>query len=398
VTSPSSAMSVQLFDNSWGLVRKVSDYLSCSVTWQRLGVGSGTLVVSETDPAAPLLLAVDSTVVPVRVQVAGQSWPGRVVSSTLDLSQPPGGRTVTATLVDEWTWLQAMLASQNGGNPSLVGMPQYDKQTGAAATVAAYYINAAATRLGVPVAASPPAVDDSPQVTLNARMQTLADLLTNPLEAAGLVMPVSLWLPGDAQPYGLVASLTRPTLVFWPQAVPAKPWLRWSDTVGGITGGSLTVSAPTAFRQVLGLQGEDADRAYDVYVDTGLQASLGAYALPEAYTDATDIAAAGAESQARGEQKQVDDAGTVSAAVTVEDGAPWRFGTDYGVGDIATLKVAGVGFQEPITRVTATDNRDGGLVFTPQIGDPTSSATSDELIVQAMASIALQLRAVQTGR
>lgn len=396
MTSPSTAMDVQLFEPDYTPLRRVADYVSCSVTWQRLGVGTGALTVSETNPEAALLLSADTTVVPVRVKVSGRQWIGRVQTAEMDLSQPPGSRQVTATLTDDWAWLSALLASQNNANPALTGMPQYDTASGPAASVAAAYINAAALRTGAPVGAAPPMSDDTPPVTLNARMQALADLLTGPLDAAGLVMPVTLWLPGDSQPYGL--NLTVPTLMFWPQSVPAKPWLRWSDTVGGITGGALVVNHPKAYRVVLGLQGDDAARVYDSYTDTGLQTSLGAYGFPESYADATDIATAGAESQARGVQKQVDNAGTVSASVTVQDGAPWSFPADYDVGDIASLKVAGVSFQESITRVTATDNRESGLTFTPLLGNPTASATSDELIVRAVSDIALQLRLLQTGK
>lgn len=391
------AMGVQLYNRLYTPLQKVPDYVSCSVTWQRLGPGTGTLVVSETAPSASLLLACNATVVPVRVTVRGRQWWGRVVTAALDRQGPPGTGTVTATLVDDWAWLSAMHASQSGQTAVAPTMSQFDTQTGAAATVAAYYINAAAYRLKIPVAASPPQGDTSPQITVKARMDALADLLTKRLDAANVIMPVTMWLPGTGQPYGLTSNLTQPTAVFWPQQAPVKPWLRWTDTVGGITKATLTVTAPKAYSLVIGMSGTDAARTYGTYTDTGLQQQLGPYALPEAYVDATDISTQ-ADAAARGPQKAPEFAATASAAVTVQDGTPWSFPTDYDIGDIATIEVAGVSFQEPVSRVTVTDDRQSGLVFTPQVGDPAAAATSDELIVRAVSSVALQLRLLQTGR
>jgi hypothetical protein len=130
-----------------------------------------------------------------------------------------------------------MLAAQTGALPITQTMAQYDSQTGNAATVAAYYINAAAARLAVPVAAVVPLTDDSAGITVNARMDPLADLLHDQLDAAAVALPARVWLPGDDQPTNM--RLDRPTILFTPQQVPAKPWLTWTDTSGGIVKGTL---------------------------------------------------------------------------------------------------------------------------------------------------------------
>lgn len=376
---------------------KVPDYQSCTLTWQHMGVGTGALVVDEDDPVAPLLLSCASgAVVPVIASVNGVRWTGRVASATLDRKGPIGTGTVTATLVDDWVWLQTLLASQNGANPSLLNMPQYDTRTGPAATVAAAYINAAAVRYPAPVAAVAPAVDGTPSVTLNARMQSLAALLTDPLSAANLKMPARLWLPGDPGIAGL-PTLNAPTVVFFPQEIAAKPWLRWTDTLGAFSEVTVTATAPKAYRMILGLDGQDAARVYDVYTDNGAQAALGTYALPEGYADATD-AVYGPQSQARAVQELEKVAGSSAASVSVIDGVPWHFPADYAVSDIATASIAGVTLQERITQVTATDDRANGLSFTPLLGDPKVTARSEELIVLAVSDIATQLRTLQTRR
>lgn len=407
MTAPfSGAIDVQLFDHNYTPMGKVPGYLSCSVTFQYMGAGAGTLVVAEDDPAASLLMSVgDSGVVPVVCTINGTRWSGRVSQGQWQRQGPPGTGTVTATLIDEWAWLRSMLASQNGSNPALSSMPLYDTQTGAAATVAAYYINTAASRistsLGVtcPVLAVAPASDGSAAVTLNARMQNLSDLLTDALTTANVAMPGALWLPGDPQPANTSRVLSTATVVFSPHLVAPKPWLQWSDFVGGITGGTITVTAPTANAAVLGMAGQDAARSYFEYRDVTAQGSDGGYGLPEGYADATDVSDTGVAS-ARGAQELAKFRSSASAAINVQDGVPWSFGpAGYQVGDLATLQIGPIGqLVERVSRVTVTDDRQAGLVYAPVVGDPTAAASSDELIVRAVSNIAQQLRLLQTGR
>jgi hypothetical protein len=392
-------MTVSVFDQGYRHKGQVPKYQSVSVSWDWLAAGAGTLIVAESDPVAQILLAADVSPAMVVATVGGQRWSGRAASCDLDFDGPEGTGTVTATLVDEWAWLQYMLAMQSGAAAVTTTMPQYDPQTGPAATVAAYYINAAAHRLGVPVAAVAPAGDASQTIKVNARATPLADLLAGPLTTAGISCPGTIWLPGDDQPPGL--QLQTPTVVFRPQQVTPKPWLRWSRARGGIVKGKLTVTAGTGYRAVLGLNTPTADdpstRQFDSYVDTGLQAQLGPYALPEVYVDASD-AALGVDSQARGAQELAGKKPTVAASVEVIDGSPWKFGRDYFAGDVGGLEVAGVAFSERITRVTAADDRSNGFTVTPTVGDSSAAATSDELMIRALANIATQLRNVQAGR
>lgn len=388
-------MAVELFDSGYTRWGSVPDYVSCQVTWEWLGVGQGQLAVGEDDPAAEVLMQSLHAPVFVRAVVGGRRWTGRVVTPALDFDGPPGSGTVTATLVDDWAWLLHMLASQNGANPALSGMPQFDTQTGPAATVAAYYVNAAAARLAVPVVAVVPVGDQSQAITVNARMDPLADLLSDQLKGAGITMPAQVWLPGDPQPLNL--HLSRPTVVFTPQQVQPKPWLRWNRESGGIIKGTFSGNAATAYRAPVGLDGQDAARVYDQVINTDLQAQLGAYAFPETYFDESSTAL-GADSQAKGLTDLAGLAPTASAAVTVLDGEPWTFGKDYTEADLATLEVFGVASQQRITRVTASDDRADGLTFTPVIGDTSVAATSDELVIKAIADIAQQLRAVKARR
>jgi hypothetical protein len=403
---PSSPIDVRLFNYDYLPMGTVTDYISCSLTWKYMAVGDGQLVVSETDPVAPLLLSVaDPAVVPVVCKVNGQRWSGRVISAELSRTGPPGTGTVTATLVDDWVWLRSMLASQHGADPSLALMPVYDTRTGGAATLAAQFINAAVARLSsglgyqLPVTAIVPTADDSQTVTISARMQTLEDLLTDPLTAANVNLSASLWLPGDPQPAGIGGPLSAPTIVFAPRLVAEKPWLQWSDLTGGITTVDYTVHAPTATSIILGGEGQDVDRVYFGYEDTTAQALDGRFALPEGYVDVTDVADATA-ADVRGRAELTKFRNPVAVSIEVEDGTPWTFGpTGYQVGDLASLNIGPTGrIQERVSRVTVTDDREKGLVYAPTVGDPNAAQTSDEMFVRAVSTIAQQTRLLQTSR
>jgi hypothetical protein len=397
VTTPTAPadMTVAVYDGAYRPKGQLADFISCSVTWQWLGVGTGQLVVTETDPAAPLLLSVAESPLMIVVTAGGQRWSGRVATTTFNRQGAKGSGTITAALVDEWIWLKALLASQNGANPALTGMPQYDSQTGPTATVAAHYINAAAQRLTVPVIALAPVGDQSQQVTLQARMTLLADLLTTPLQSAGMSMPATIWLPGDLKPPGF-AYLDRPTIIFTPAQTVPKPYLRWSDSAGDIGGVNLVANEGTAYRATLGLDGQGAARNYDSFTDTALAQQLGDYALPEMYADESSTTLAGGGSQAKARADLVPARPTVSAAFSVSDGDPWRFGSQYVAGDVGQFEVLGVQIADRITSVTASLDRTNGLTFTPVVGLSSPTATSDELMVHAIASIAQQLRQIQT--
>lgn len=387
-------MRVAVYDGTYTLQGFIGDYSSCSVTWQWLGVGSGTLVLALDHPMAGRFLEANTKVIPVVVDVAGRRWSGRAVNVQRERGKDNDG-TVTVTLIDDWAWLRALLALPVPTAPLTAQTSTYDTRTGPIATVACQYIQAAATRLGLPLVTVPPAVDTSSTVTINARMQPVSEYITEPLQAAGWSLAVAVWLPGDDQPAG--HTLTGPTIVVRPYLVDVKPWLRWSDSVGGVISDTVAVKHPSAYRQVLGGKGEETARVFAAYTDTALQASLGAFGFPEAFADETQ-AETTAALVAQGPKHQAKSAGTVAVSIEVEDGLPWVFGEHYNEGDVPTIELSGVEYQERITRVTATDNAEDGLTFKPQVGDTSLTDGTDQFAIRTVAAIAAQLRAIQTGR
>jgi hypothetical protein len=85
-------VTVALYDAAYRPKGQIPDYVSVSVAWDWLNVGSGTLVVAESDPSAQILLSGNVAPVLVVVTVAGQRWSGRVRRRPTGLRRPRGQR------------------------------------------------------------------------------------------------------------------------------------------------------------------------------------------------------------------------------------------------------------------------------------------------------------------
>jgi hypothetical protein len=395
----SSPMTVALYGGEFQPLGQVARYTSCEVDWVNLDAGTGTLVVGETSLFAQTLLSVQTAPVLVVVTINGVRWVGRVAISALDRNGKPGTGTITATLVSEFIWLKYMMASQNGADPSLTSMPAYDVQTGPIATLVAYYINAAAKRLGAPVVAVAPDSDTSAIVTLQGRYPTtLADLLVPVMASEGIVLDVDVWFERSKIPTGQPQPAHLPVIVFQPrQVTTGVPGLRWSDTVAQLSKLHLELTGATGYEALVDLGGDGVAAVYDRVIDDPPEGTGGAYALPEVVVSASNTTL-GPDSQARGREGLVDHRGKSSLSFEVQDGSPWRFGEDYLAGDAAVVEIAGIPFIDQITKINAKRDPASGLVITPTLGDLTVDENMTQLTVRAIGSIQSQLRLLQAGR
>lgn len=398
MTEESSSVTVALYGGLYQPLGQVARYESCEVDWVNLDVGTGQLVVSETSSFAPILMSVQKAPVLVVVTVNGIRWPGRIALLTFERpTGKPGSGTLTCTLVHEYVWLKYMMASQNGANPSLTGMPAFDTQTGPVATLVAYYINAAAQRLGAPIVAIPPNGDTSATVTLQGRFPvTLADLLTPVMANEGIVLDVDMWFERSKVPVDQPQPAHLPVIVFQPRQVPGVPALRWSDETSQLTKLHMELAAATGYKALVGLGGDGTAAVYDYVLDDPPEGTGGTYALPEVYVDSGGTTL-GPDSQARGREGLIEHRGSTSLAFEVQDGRPWRFGEHYLSGDPAQILVAGIPFIDQITKVTANNSASNGLVITPTLGDLTVGENMTQLTVRAIASIKSQLRQLRAG-
>lgn len=403
-------VSITVYNRDYQPLGRVGDYIKASVTWELLAPGGGEIEVPADHWLVTTALDINRTVVPVIITVNGVPWTGRIATVTRDHSGNDAVGTATIGLISDWAWLQSILAWTE---PTKVARAQgLDVPvTGQLATIACQMINDNVARLGVPVVAIAPIQDTSAITTIVPALAPLADYLTPAFQAQGWSLTVSAWLPGDPQPVGYVPVtgnlfkqvpiLSEPTILVRTAPNTPKPWVRWSDSVGGVIADSVLVEDPKAYRSLLGGSGQADTRIYAEYTDTGLRDSLGRFGFPETFgsVQTENGKDSVADVLAGGPTQQLANAGKVNISVTVQDGTPWLFGRDYIVGDIPTVELVGIALgDKPITTVVASDDADTGLVLTPTIGDSKATSTSDAMIVDAIQRIAAQLRQLQTGK
>lgn len=398
-----AGMTVDVYDGTYARRGRIGNYTSCAPTWQHLGVGTATIVVDEGGPnplPAAQLQRNQTEVVPVVINDQGRLWTGRVAHCETD--GPPGRGTVTVTLIDDWAWLRAMLAWPVPTAALDAQNPAHDRRTGPIDTVAKAYLQAAITRLGLPMAVVPaPAVDDSPVVDFNpgARFTPLDELLVPQLRATGRRLTAQLWLPGWEQPDGL--NLGTPTVILDVTAIPRARHVRWTDD-NGILSRRIATTSPTATDAVVGMKNTVTDDPLTrLFTSTtaadGRLAALGPFAFREVFVNATDLGTA-ADGQARGQEHLAETAGTAAVSIDVLDGAPWTFGRDYDVGSRVRAVTSGVSIADTVERVTVTDNRTDGRIVTPQIGPTSATESPDVLVLQQVAAITAAITAMHTQR
>lgn len=396
---------VDVYDLAYRRKGRLGAYTSSAVTWQYLGVGTGTLVVEEGGPnprPAAHLLRHRTEVVPVVVTDpgTGRRWTGRVTHS--ETEGVPGRSTITATLVDDYAWLRAMLAWPVPTADLQHQDVPYDLREGPVETTAKAYLQAAINRLGVPLAVVPAPVPDlSPMVsfTPGARFTPLDELIEPQLRATNRQLTAVLWLPGWPQPPGL--QLTAPTVVLDIVRVRDVPHVKWTDD-NGILSRRMSMTSPTVNQLVIGMKNTVTDDPVTrlltgVAADDGRIEELGRFGFPEGFLNATDLDDA-ASGQARGLEHLAETAGTAAVSVDVRDGAPWTFGKDYDVGWRVRAETSGVLITDTVQRVTVADNRRDGRVVTPQIGPSSATESADELIAQQVAAIAREIANINTQR
>lgn len=405
-------LTVRVFQPDYGgLVGTIPDYLSCSTTWQRLGVGTASITTTEEGDAALQLLQARDYVVPVVISCPGYPrWSGRVQHFSADRDTGRAGR-ITATLVDDTVWVKSMLAAPTPAAAWDAQSAEYDTRTGPLVTVAKAYLAANLARLNIeyrqhgldtiPVAVRPTTgVDSSPRVQLQARNIPVQSLLVDACRTHGYDITAVLWLPGDDQPPGL--TLSAPTVVV-DVVGPGRnrPYVRFTDLAGGLSARTLAGTHPKALSVLVMGPGEGAARTFrKVWADDGRLATLGRWGLPEDTLEATDLEptdTAGMDS--RGREKLGELAGTASVAPTIDDRRPWVAGpdADYWVNDVVRATFSGVSAEDRIDRFTLTDNRDG-FTGTPQFGSARDTETPDAQLARTVAQVREELATMKARR
>lgn len=242
--------------------------LSASCSWLWWSVSTATIYVREEGEEAAQLLLNNVIPVPVTMKAEGYPrWDGYVVYSALTKKAGQVGR-ITATMVSNRKWVDRLLAAPVPGSPwSNQAGSEYDTRTGPLETVVRQYMTANVARVeasGVDlplVVTPPPSPDNSPVITIEARNQSVRDEVEATIEANGYDIVSYLWLPGDPQPAGM--TLTQSSVVLTVVGRQEKNWVHFTDTSGGISEATVSVSVPQATAVIIGGPGEGTARQFN---------------------------------------------------------------------------------------------------------------------------------------
>lgn len=253
--TPSNDITVSIYDNFYNLINVVGDYKSLKYTFNANEVGTGTLVLKQTDPLVPYVMNCWQAVVPITIQTGYLRWSGRVEYVDYEFKGGENGSAseynVTCYLTDDYQWFDKMLCWPDFLLPIQVQFPSEALFIGPAITCIKTLIAEQAFRLQsglwelvnnalsgdenweawfgtllesngnllemlmTPIVVVPtdPLFDTSPWTSISGRMDKISTLVKQIVDDNGLLLSANLWLPGEPQPAGMVIPLTSPTIV-----------------------------------------------------------------------------------------------------------------------------------------------------------------------------------------
>jgi len=227
-----------MYNNVYGALGIIGDYISCEVEFKRNGTGTGTIVCKGSDPLAQYAMNCMLTVVGITVQINEMRWSGRV--DTCEYADIDGIQTYTLQLKSDYAWFSRILVWPNFLFPLEVQFPTQAIFVGPAITNLKELIAEQCIRLQLglwelvnniydpaawfatemvdeglytPIAVVPtdPLTDTSPWIAVVCQMDTVETIANQICKSTGLILTADLWLPGDPQPNGLTLSV--PTIV-----------------------------------------------------------------------------------------------------------------------------------------------------------------------------------------
>lgn len=319
---------------------------------------------------------------------SGGLWPlvqlcsGRI---SVEPSGPAGKSTVAVSLVDDWTQLDVLSWPVPAAALTAQTVEQWHA-TGPAEDVICSLVQAAVTRLGLPITV-PASAHRGATITVDTRMESIADVVQAAADAGGLSVRVRQGSSGLTLQVGVGT---------------ARPW-RLTESGGTVTTWRWRWTPPTVTRAVVGGRGEGAARTFVSVVDATAETTW--KVVREKFIDARNVdetlagTALTAALTARGQA--AIDAGMAridGLSITVAESEAIRYGATLTEHDQLTVElVPGVARTARISevRVTASTSSSTGVTVTPVLGDPTVGLPEREqaLIIASLSRGMARLRA-----
>ena len=350
---------------------ELTGWMEADVAWKWNAVGSASVTVPGIPDMFYDLAKCHRETVLARVD-ARRTWTGRVTDVQVRIDQDKGTRYTEVTMVDHRSYLQYLLARQvPSGTYDNQGAAEFDTRTGPAESVYKSLLADINGRYRLPIAiAAAPSPDPSPVVTVNARMDSVWELITKTTGPTGIGLAMWMYYAGDPLPPSLEAGSVAPGTLIMDAITPRNdPALNWNEDE--LVKGSLSIQAPGAQRVVVGYGGDKTAKKYDVYWDNDLLDAAGPYALQETYVDDAEYWKPGQSiNMEKVNAKQAEMSGSRAASFEVIDGAPWTYGVDYELGDFGGGTIGGVDFRAQITEVQLKAESSGLVTYIPKMGEP----------------------------
>ena len=279
---------------------------------------------------------------------------------------------VRAVCASPWSMLEGQRIPPVPDQPlSLQQSAEFFTMTGPVETVVKTLLGHGARRVGHPIQIRED-LRRGPIVTVKARNDTTADLVSELLAGTGFRLALDAWLPGDPKIGQL--SLTAPTIIADVVPYREQPGLVWASASHDLDDWGLTYKRPQTTRMVVGDKGEKTSQAFVSVTSRDEPASP--WARREGYVEAS-----GEETPAdRGAAELVKSAGSVDLDATATPSQIWEFGSDgqyprqFDVGDWVTVDLGDVGVvRQVITEVTVTLTP-VSLTIVPKVATPDTAA------------------------
>jgi len=368
---------VTVWDKTFTRTGWVGDPVQVVATPRHNQQPTASITLRGDDPKVTLLAAPGARAV---IRYRGEHLVGGPVRSWRSEGNATS-RVWTFEVEDDWRLLTRVLLWPVPTAAITAQTSPVHKVTGPAETVVKTFLQAAVTRLALPVTiATDQGRGDT--ITAQARFDTPADLLGALVDQAGIGVSVQ---QGDG---GLVVDCYETSA--WP--------ITLSEDGGTLTDVTYTASGSTVTRVVGGFDGEDEARTFRTRVDGDRETTSGD--LIEQFVDARDLkhddTTFTTDSTARMAAAITAGAPTTGLHVSLNENGTFTYGgRGVHVGDTVTIALTtGVTVTDVLRSATLTWSASGVRV-TPQVGDRTDDPTLT--LARAVAAVARQQRRLHTG-
>ncbi|UXN31016.1 siphovirus ReqiPepy6 Gp37-like family protein [Glutamicibacter sp. M10] len=370
-----------VFDKDFVRLGEIGAPTELTATPRHMLAGTGTITLPASHRLASALVDANNTVGPrILVEHRGEEILSGWVGSVKGFG-PAHSAQLTVQVDGYFGLLYDILAWPNPtGNITAQGGDEgFYRATGPAETVAKNLIVANCARLGLPVDVEP-TLGRGATITIEARFTSLADVLLEKLESAGIGLRV-----------------VQASAGYRVEAYVSTVWGRTlTETSGSVIDWAWSKNAAQASRVIVGGSGARELRTFRQVVSTATEA--GTRRIREHYTDGLETTDS-TELDKAGQEYLSTHGPALGLSVTLQESKHLKYGGTNGlhVGDKVSLEVGpGLIIADTLKEAPLTWTADQGVVISQQVGEENPDPTLK--MVKRIATLGRQLRILKAGK